>query len=133
MRKAAYPILFLLGLAIGAVLATIWANTLRKRDAYPDGVMALMGAQMGSLDKSVKANRCATSDLLPRLQTLRAVANDIEPAFQEDDEAFGKHASALRAAADAALATPPANCAAAAATLDRIDHECSGCHREFKG
>lgn len=133
MRKAAYPILFLLGLAIGAVLATIWSNTLHKRDAYPDGVMAVLNAQMGSLDKSVKANRCTASDLLPRLQTLRAVANDIEPAFQEDDEAFGKHAGTLRAAADAALSTPPAGCQAAAATLDRIDEACTGCHREFKG
>jgi cytochrome c556 len=131
MRKA-YPILFLLGLALGAVLAAMWSDAMHKREAYPHGVMAVLGAQMGSLDKSVKANRCTASDLLPRLQTLRAVANDIEPAFQQDDEAFARHAGTLRAAADAALVTPPAGCQAAAATLDRIGEACSGCHREFK-
>jgi cytochrome c556 len=94
--------------------------------------MAVLAAQVGALDKSVKANRCTANDLLPRLQTLRAVANDIEPAFQDDNEAFGKYASALRGAADAARSTPPASCAAANATLDRIGEACSACHRDFK-
>src|SRR5688572_18198927 len=127
-----YPILFVLGFAIGAVLAVMWSNAMHKREAYPHGVMAVIGAQMAVLDTSVKANRCTANDLLPRFQTLRAVANDIEPAFGEDDERFVKHAGALRAAADAALATPPGNCQAAAATLDRINETCSACHRDFK-
>ena len=130
--RYAYPVLFVLGLAIGAVLTKMWSDAMHKREAYPHGVMAVLGAQMAALDKSVKANRCTANDLQPRLQTLRAVANDIEPAFQDENEAFGKHASALRGAADAAQATPPADCAAAAATLDRIGETCSACHRDFK-
>ena len=130
--RYAYPILFVLGLAIGAVGAAMATNAMHKREAYPHGVMAVLAAQVGALDKSVKANRCTANDLLPRLQTLRAVANDIEPAFQDDDEQFGKYASGLRAAADAALVTPPGNCAAAAATLDRVGEACSSCHRDFK-
>ncbi|MGH8029055.1 MAG: hypothetical protein ACREO3_03875 [Arenimonas sp.] len=124
--------LFVLGVAIGGVLAVMWSNAMHKRDAYPDGVMAVLGAQMSVVGKSVKANHCTASDLLPRFQTIRAVANDIEPAFGEDDERFGKHASDLRAAADAALMTPPGNCQAAAATLDRVHEACSTCHRDFK-
>ena len=127
-----YAVLFVLGLLIGAALATVAMKRVHEANAYPHGTMALLRAQMGALDRSVKANRCSTADLLPRLQTLRAVANDIEPAFEEDDEAFVKHASALRRAADAALSTPPANCAAASATLDRINETCSACHRDFK-
>jgi cytochrome c556 len=130
--RYAYPVLFVLGLAIGAVLATMWSNAIHKRDAYPHGVMAVLGAQMRALDKSVKANRCTANDLAPRFETLRAVANDIEPAFQDDNEAFGKYASALRGAADAARSTPPANCASAGAALDRIGEACSACHRDFK-
>jgi cytochrome c556 len=130
--RYAYPVLFLLGLAIGAVLAVMWSNAMHKRDAYPHGVMAVIGAQMSVLDKSVKASRCTASDLLPRLQTIRAVANDIEPAFGEDDERFGQHAGSLRAAADAAMTTPPGDCKSAAATLDRIGETCSACHRDFK-
>ena len=130
--RYAYPVLFLLGLAIGGALAVLWSNAMHKRDAYPHGVMVVLDAQMAVLEKSVKANRCTTSDVLPRFQTLRAVSNDIEPAFGDDDERFGQHASHLRAAADAAMATPPADCSSAAATLDRINETCSGCHRDFK-
>jgi cytochrome c556 len=127
-----YVVLFLLGLAIGAAFAVIAANRINEGQAYPHGVMAVLRAQSAALDRSVKQNRCTTNDLLPRLQTIRAVANDIEPAFGEDDERFGKHASTLRAAADAALSTPPGNCQAAAATLDRINEACSACHHDFK-
>src|SRR5690349_288586 len=94
-----YPVLFVLGLAVGAVGAAMFTNAMHRREAYPHGVMAVMGAQFASLDKSVKANRCTANDLLPKFQTLRAVANDIEPAFAEDDARFIEHAGALRAAA----------------------------------
>ena len=131
--KYRYLIVFVLGLAIGAALAAVGVNAMQKREAYPHGVMNVLGAQMGALDRSVKANRCTANDLLPKFQTLRAVANDIEPAFGEDDERFIKHASALRAAADAALMTPPGSCPAAAATVDRINETCAACHHDFKG
>ena len=127
-----YVILFVLGLLVGAALCSIWLKRHYEAEAYPHGVMAMMRAQMGALDKSVKQNRCTANDLTPRFQTLRAVANDIEPAFQEDDELFVKHAAAMRATADAALMTPPGNCQAAAATLDRLSESCSSCHRDFK-
>jgi cytochrome c556 len=127
-----YVALFLLGLFIGAALAVIAVNRIHEGQAYPHGVMTVMRAQMGALDRSVKQNRCTAADLLPRFQTLRAVSNDIEPAFGEDDERFIKHASAMRAAADAAIATPPGNCQAAAATLDRLSAACSACHKDFK-
>lgn len=127
-----YAVLFLIGLLVGAALSAIWVKRMYQAEAYPHGVMAVLRAQTGALDRSVKQNRCTTNDLLPRFQTLRAVANDIEPAFGEDDERFGQHAGALRAAADAALMTPPGNCQAAVATLDRINEACSACHRDFK-
>jgi hypothetical protein len=96
--------------------------------------MAVMGAQMKALDGSLKQNRCAATDLTPRLQTLRHVANDIEPAFfpTADDERFAEHASKLRAALDAALQAPPADCAAAGVALERVGAGCKSCHTEFK-
>jgi cytochrome c556 len=127
-----YLVLFVLGLLVGAALAAIATDRIAQAHAYPRGVMAVLSAQMGGLDKSIKQNRCTANDLLPRFQTLRAVANDIEPAFGEDDERFVRHASDLRGAADAALLTPPGNCPTAAATLNRIDAACSACHRDFK-
>jgi len=127
-------ILLLIGLAIGVICTGIVMNALSRETAYSKGVMAVMGAQMKALDKSVKANRCTANDLLPRFQTLRAVANDIEPAFTptSDDDKFGHRASDLRAAEDAALMTPMSTCAAANAAIHKIGDSCGNCHQDFR-
>lgn len=126
-------VLFLVGLAVGAICTVILVNTLNRGTAYPNAVMAVMGQQMKALDRSVKQSRCAPADLTPRLQILRFVANDIEPAFVDmQDPQFGRYASDLRAAADAALMTPPASCAAARAALSQLGKACDSCHRDYK-
>ena len=45
---------------------------------------------------------------------------------------FGRYASDLRAAADSALMTPPASCAAAKAAFSHLDKACDSCHRDYK-
>ena len=80
-------VMLLIGLFVGFALTLVGMNALRKGTAYPNGVMAVMGAQMKALDQSLKQNRCAATDLTPRLQTLRHVANDLEPAFVPTAEA----------------------------------------------
>lgn len=127
-------VLVLIGLFVGFAATLVGMNALRKGTAYPNGVMAVMGAQMKALDGSLKQNRCAATDLTPRLQTLRHVANDLEPAFfpTADDDRFAEHASKLRASLDAALQTPPADCTAAGVALSRIGESCKSCHTDFK-
>lgn len=127
-------ILLLIGLAVGAACTAIAINAMNRGTDYPNAVMAMMGQQMKALDNSVKQARCAPTDLTPRLQTLRMVANDIEPAFADDraEPQFGRYASDLRAAADAALLAPPANCAAAVATINNLGKACDSCHRDYK-
>ena len=127
-------ILVLIGLFVGAACALLAMSALRQGTAYPNGVMAVMSAQMGALNESVKQNRCAATDLTPRLQTLRHLGNDLEPAFLPtgDDARFSEHASNLRAALDAALAAPPADCAAAKVVVDKVGAGCQACHRDFK-
>jgi hypothetical protein len=89
---------------------------------------------MKGIDENVKASRCASADVVPRLQTLRLVANDIEPAFADEikDPQFNRYAADLRAAADAALAAPPASCKAASETLSSLGKACDSCHRDFR-
>jgi hypothetical protein len=127
-------VLFLVGLAVGAALTVIGITALNRGTAWDHAVMAMMGAQMKVLSENVQANHCAATDLTPRLQTLRLVANDIEPAFagEVNDPQFGRYAADLRAAADAALVAPPASCAAAQTTLSSLKKTCDSCHREFK-
>jgi hypothetical protein len=127
-------VLFVVGLLVGALCTVIAINALNRGTAYDHAVMAMMGQQMKALDRSIKQSRCTSADLTPRLQTLRFVANDIEPAFtdMQDEAQFGRYASDLRAAADSALMTPPASCTAATAALSNLDKACDSCHRDYK-
>jgi hypothetical protein len=127
-------VLFVVGLLVGVVFTVILVNTLNRGTSYPKAVMSVMGQQMKAMDRSIKQSRCASTDLTPRLQTLRFVANDIEPAFADmhDEAQFGRYASDLRAAADSALMTPPASCSAATATLKNLSKACDSCHRDYK-
>ena len=126
-------LLLLLGIALGAACSAYAVNALNRRSAYSDGVMTVMGHQMKSLGQNLKQNRCTPSDLTTQLQTLRLVANNIEPAFasMQGDAQFGRYASGLRAAADSALAAPLTSCALASAAVDKVDKACDSCHRDY--
>ena len=128
-------ILFLVAMLVGAAGTLIAVNALNRQTPWSKATMSVIGHQMKGIDTSVKANRCTSPDLLPKLQTLRQVANDIEPAFAESitDPQFNRYAADLRAAADGALASPPANCQAASEILTRLDKACDSCHRDFRG
>lgn len=128
-------VLLILGLVVGAMLTVIALNSMKKGTAYPNGVMAVMSAQMGQLDGRIKAKACGAADLEANLGTLVALGNDLEPAFlpTPDDEAFSTYAADYRAAVDAALASAPADCEAAAKSLNAISATCKACHQQFKG
>lgn len=127
-------VLFLVGLAVGAIATVLVLNAINRGPHYDTAVMTVMAQHMKAMDQSLKANRCATTDIRPHLETLRLVANDIEPAFtgMQDEAQFGRYASQLRAAADGALQAPPASCAAAGAILANLDKACDACHRDYR-
>ena len=130
-----YLFLFLLGLGVGAICTVMALRALQARtDPFPDALMQVMARQSGELDRSAKANRCTLSDTLPRLQSLRALSNDIEAAFPglRDDTRFGGAASGLRATLDQALAAPPADCKQLGSLAQRIGEDCKACHRDFR-
>ena len=94
-----YLFMALLGLVVGAVASVMVMRAIQQRhDPYPEAVMHVMSAHMRALKQNVVQNRCAATDVLPHLQALRVVSNDIEPAFADmrDDEKFAKYASDLR-------------------------------------
>lgn len=124
-----------IGLFAGVMLSVVAINTLRKGTAYPNGVMAVMSAQMGHLDRSLKSGACSSDDLAVPLATLMALGNDLEPAFlpTADDALFSALAADYRAAVEAAAERAPADCAQADATLDAIGATCTACHQQFKG
>lgn len=134
-----YLFLFLLGLAIGIIGIVMVLRAIEGRktweDHFPDAVMHVMQAHAAQLGAATKANRCGATDVLPHLQTLRYLANDLEPALPglSDDARFTEHASHFRATLDSALATPPLNCAGVEATLKQVGEACKACHQDFRG
>lgn len=124
-----------IGLAAGVLLTVIAMNTLRKGTAYPVGVMAVMAAQMGHIDRQIKAQACAVEDFEAPLNTLVALGNSLEPAFlpTADDAAFSRHAADYRLAVERMLFNPPTDCTSAARALDAVSTSCQACHAQFKG
>ncbi|TWH05905.1 MULTISPECIES: cytochrome c [Pseudoxanthomonas] len=132
---ARYLVVFAIGLLVGVVAAVMALRALKERqDPFPDALMNVMARQTQELKATAAANRCAVHDALPRLQSLRAMANDLETAFPglRDDQRFAGAASSLRANLDQALAAPPSDCAQITATLEKIGGDCRACHQDFR-
>lgn len=131
-----YLFLFLLGLVVGAIATVMAMRALQARqDPFPDSVMHVMQKHAGQFGDTVAQNRCAATDTIPHVRTLRAMANDLEMAFPElaDDARFSQHASSFRAKLDAGIATPPTDCAAAKQLGEQIKEGCKACHQDFRG
>ena len=132
---ARYFFLFLVGLLVGAVGVVMAMRALdARKDHFPESVMQVQQWHMGKLKANIDQNRCNATDTLPHLQALRAMADDIEPAFPDlaDDARFTKAASDLRAAIDQARANPPLNCAGVGAAMKEIGGACKACHQDFR-
>lgn len=134
-RAGRYLFMTLLGLVIGVVATVMVTRALHERkDHYPEAVMYVMQAHLAALKRNVSENRCAATDTLPHLNTLRHMANDLEPAFPglREDAAFAKHASDMRATVDATLASPPLNCAGVQTAMGRLGESCKACHNDYR-
>jgi cytochrome c556 len=132
---ARYFFLFLVGLLVGAVGVVMAMRAIEARkDHFPESVMQVQQWHMGKLKANIDQNRCNATDTLPHLQALRAMADDIEPAFPDltDDARFTKAASDLRAAVDRARANPPLNCAGVGSAMKEIGGACKACHQDFR-
>lgn len=130
-----YIALLLLGLVIGAICTVMALRALdARKDHFHESVMHVQAWHLRQLATSVEQNRCSANESLPHLQTLRTMANDLEPAFPDlrDDARFVEHASQMRAALDAALSQPPLNCAGLDATTKKIGETCKACHQDFR-
>lgn len=132
---ARYLVVFVIGLFAGVMCAVMLLRALQERqDPFPDALMNVMAHQSSALKATAAANRCTASDVLLRLHSLRAMANDLEAAFPglRDDGRFAGAASNLRATLDSAIAAPPADCAQISASLGKITDDCRACHQDFR-
>ncbi len=136
---AGYLVVFAIGLLMGVVLIVVMLRTLDARktwqDRYPAALMQLYQAQMAQLSGNLESNRCTTGGTRVHLQTMRALSNDLEPAFPDlrEHRGFVAHADETRRTLDAALAAPPTDCASLRQTIDSINETCSACHQDMRG
>ena len=131
-----YLVLLILSLVVGAIATVMAMRALdARKDHFPDSLMEVQGWHMGQLKAAMEQNRCGATDVLPHLQTLRMLGNDLEPAFPglRDDERFRTAAAAMRAAADKAVSAPPLSCQSLAGTMKSLGDSCKACHRDFRG
>ena len=131
-----YLFLLILGLVLGAVATVMALRALEQRkDHFPDALMHVQQWHMGQLKTDMEQNRCNATDVLPHLQALRVSANDLEAAFPDlrDDARFKTAASAMRAAADKAVANPPLTCEGVGAAMKSLGESCKACHQDFRG
>ena len=130
-----YFFMLLFGLVIGAIGTVMVIRSWQARqDHFPDSVMVVQSWHMGQLKKNIEQNRCTANETIPHLQTLRRMADDIEPAFGDEakDERFVTHTANFRAALDKAQSNPPLSCESLKATMGEVGAQCKACHEDFK-
>jgi len=128
----------ILGVLLGVIGVVMALRALESRktwqDRYPVAIMQLMSAHSAQLALKAEANRCTLSDLMPHLDALRMLGNDLEPAFAElgTDRRFMDYASDFRGRLDRILADPPHQCEALNAARSEIGAACKACHQDFR-
>jgi hypothetical protein len=125
----------LLGLFAGATLTLFYANLTRTQGAYPRGVMAGMQHHHDALRRLLADPLCPADASRVPLARLRALSDEIVPAFIEARDPgpdFAQRHRAFVAALDAALAAPPADCVALNALVKDLGDQCEACHLEFR-
>jgi hypothetical protein len=124
-----------MGLLAGATLSLFYANLVRDQGAYPRGVMAGMQHHYNSLRRGIADTTCPPEASRPALLRLRAVSDEVVPAFIEARQPgpdFVRRHQGFTAALDAALTAPPDDCVALNALVKDLGDRCDGCHLEFK-
>ncbi|AZR31539.1 hypothetical protein [Xanthomonas vasicola] len=133
-RAARYALMLVLGVLIGLVATAMVANALQaRRDPVPDSLMQVMAYQLRALRHDTGAS-CTPALQQRRLQSLRLLADEVEPAFPGigEDRRFGEHARALRAVLGQAQRVPLADCKAMGQMHTRISDACEACHRDVR-
>lgn len=122
-------LLFLLGLALGAIATANIVSVLRQRDAYPRGLMNVMQHDLGTLREDARTSRC-NAGTQTALDRLRGLADGIETAVyaaEPPDPPFAEYARRFRTTLPATV-----DCKALPQALERIGAACDACHRQYR-
>lgn len=128
-------ILLLIGLLAGAIAATMVANMLQQRRAYPRGLMRVLQHHIAELRAAERRDRCADAALATHFTRIAELSHDIAASVYVDplgEPRMVELAGALRDAATAGRSAPASSCIALSAALRTTTEACDTCHREYR-
>jgi cytochrome c556 len=124
-------VLLLVGIVVGALLATTTMGTLNARDRYPRSVMVVMQANLSALQRGLRTQDCGLAEASMRASQLLAVANEIPIAFaahERDSEDFVQSRERFVAAVEPLTIGPPPDCTSLNTAITNIAQTCDACH-----
>lgn len=128
-----YAICLVVGLVAGFLVATMFANALQQRNAWPRGLMRVMQHDFSAARNTTRGAPCATPQMAESASRLRLLAGQLGPALippGSNDRVLAQYVQRFQNAAakwDAA-----ADCPAQAAALSAIGDACEACHRDYR-
>jgi hypothetical protein len=127
-------LLFALGIALGAIAASIVLNALGRRDAYARGIMQVLQHEAGVLRGSLRTKNCGGADGQRAKSLLAALGGEIEASVFGDSTAdvpFREYTQRLHDAL-AELPAAPGDCVALAPAVAKVGDACDACHRQYR-
>ncbi|HSE11776.1 MAG TPA: hypothetical protein VLB69_03985 [Rudaea sp.] len=127
-------LLLILGLAFGAICATIAVHALAQRDAYARGVMQVMQHHYAELRNGLRTGHCEAANVIRARDAMRLLGDEIAPSVYGDgtpDAPFREYNDRLRGALSD-LGDGTSGCAALGPVVNRIGDSCDACHRQYR-
>lgn len=128
-----YAICIVVGLVIGFLLATMLANALQQRSAWPRGLMRVMQHDFSASRNAARGTQCTTPQMAEAAARLRIVGGQLGPALMpagDNDRVLAQYVQRFHDAA--AKWDTNADCPAQAAALSAIGEACEACHRDYR-
>jgi cytochrome c556 len=127
--------MLVVGIAVGALGAVTAVGAMKKDIPIQKASMTLMRHHFGALRKMGEGGQCDAVAIQRHLSGMQSLSREFDAFLPTggDDASFTHHAGEFGSAIDAAVAAPPADCAALASTNQTLGGTCKGCHDEFRG
>lgn len=128
-----YFLCLILGLVIGAILASTAGQAFSRRHAWPRAVMNVMQHELGAARTASQTGRCTDPAMASAAAHLNLLAADIEAALLAPgakDRVLSQYASDMRATV--AKWDTTADCARQGEALTAVANACDACHRDYR-
>jgi cytochrome c556 len=122
----------IIGLLMGAILASVALNAWKARHAASRSVMTLTQMHYASLLRQSSLPHCDLAKANGDLQALRVLAADIPSVFELTGLTKNSRFNEIQRGLAKAASPVPQDCAELARMIPALRDGCNQCHREFR-